>query len=286
MTAVEFLSARAKPTIALMRHRLAAVTLVMCCTAATAHAHGDVHVQIQAVSREIAAAPSAALYLKRAELYHAHEEYPLALADYDDAEKLNPALAAIRYARGRTFFHAGMFAPARAQLDAYLEKNSTHAEAFLLRARVLVALKRYPEAVRDFDRNLALLPHPLPECFLERAAALTAAGQKPAALAGLDEALRRCGNLVTLQQAAIALELELGRPEAALARIDRVLADLPRKESWLVRRGEILERAGRPAEARHTFAEALALIDQLPARHRETKAMRDLQERLRLKLGS
>jgi len=276
-----------KPSVGLVRRStLPAILLAMFAFTPGAQAHGDLHERILAVTREIATAPSAQLHLQRGELYHEHEEYALALADFDRAEELRPSLDAIRYARARTLFKSGLWAPARAVLDAYLKKAPRHADAFLLRARVLSALQQYREAVADFDRNLALTPQPWPECFLERADALLAAGEKPAALASLDEGIRRLGNLVTFQNAAIAIELALGHHDAALARVDRVLNDLQRKESWLARRGEILESAGRAAEAKNTFAEALGLIDRLPAQHRETKSMRDLQARLRLKLGS
>lgn len=251
-----------------------------------ARAHGDLDLQIRVVSEEIAVEPSAALYLKRGGLHHEHEDYARALEDYDRAEQLEPTLDALWFARGRTLFKFGRLAPARAALDTFLARTPYHAEAFLLRARVLSRQGEYAAALRDFDRNLELVAEPLPECFLERAQARVALGDKAGALAGLDAGLRRLGNLVTLQNAAIALDLSLGHHDAALARVDRVLAGLERKESWLVRRGEILEAAGRTDEARHAYHDALSSIDRLPAHHRETKPMRDLQTQLRLKLGS
>jgi predicted Zn-dependent protease len=287
MTAAERSPFGRKSLSNLMRyHPLVVGLMLLFASAPITEAHGDLHERIQAISREIAAAPTALLHLKRGELYHEHEEYRQALIDYDRAEQMNPSLDAIRYARARALFKFGQLAEARAVLDNYLEKKPAHADAILLRARVLSGQKHYREAVRDFNRNLELMPQPLPECFLERSEALVAAGEKLAALASLDDGIRRQGNLVTFQNAAIAIELELGHHESALARVDRVLAGMQRKESWLTRRGEILEQAGRATEARATFAEALVLIDQLPAHLRETKSLRDLQARLRLKLGS
>jgi tetratricopeptide (TPR) repeat protein len=251
-----------------------------------ARAHGDLEVQIHLVSEQIATAPSAALHLKRGILHHQHEEYARALDDFDQAEQLAPTRANIRFARSRTLFQSGQLTAARATLDKYLAQAPTHAEALLLRARVLAALKEHAAAVRDFDRNLELASEPLPDCYLERAAALVACGDRPAGLSSLDEGIRRLGNLVTLQNAAIALELELGRPDAALARVDRIMAGLERTESWLARRGEILETAGRLDEARRAYRDALSALERLPLHHRAAKAMRELQDRLRLKLGS
>jgi tetratricopeptide (TPR) repeat protein len=254
--------------------------------APVARAHGDLDVQIRVISEEIAQAPSAALYLKRGILHHQHEDYVHALDDYDRAEQLAPLSGTIGFARSRTLFQSGQLTAARATLDKFLAQAPTHAEAFLLRARVLAGLKEHAAALRDFDRHLALAPEPLPDCYLERAATLVASGDRHAALSSLDEGIGRLGNLVTLQNAALALELELGRPDAALTRVDRIMAGLERTESWLARRGEILEKAGRADEASRAYRGALSAIERLPRQHRDAKSMRELQDRLRLKLGS
>ena len=253
---------------------------------ATLFAHGDLHLQIQVVTEEISAAPSAALYLKRGTLHHEHGEYARALADYDQADRLEPASPAVAFARARTLFQTGRYVAAQGLLDGYLEQKPRHADAFFLRARVLCALGQYGAAVADFDRSLALTPEPLPECFLERAAALVAEGRPDAALEGLEAGLRRRGDIITLQSAALEVELKFGRTAAALVRIDHILDRMPRKESWLARRGEILETAGRTAEAREDFQQALLLIERLPAQHRAAKSIRDLESQLREKLSS
>lgn len=270
------------------RRRWLATLLTLTALSATpgARAHGDLHGQIQRVTREIAAAPSARLHLQRGELYHDHEDYAAALADFAEATRLEPTLVAVEFARGRTCFKAGRLPEAHAALDRYLAAKPAHADAYLLRARIRSGLRRHAEAVSDFDRHLALNPQAAPEGFIERADACAAMGDRAAALAGLDDGLRRLGNLVTLQDAAIAQEIALGRIDAALARVDRMLADLPRKESWLARRGEILAASGRDDDARQAFTAALMTLERLPAPLRETAAMRDLQARLRSKLGS
>lgn len=259
---------------------------VVCGVPSQASAHGDLDGQIETVSRQLDKAPSAALYLKRGELHHDHENFEAALADYDRAAKLNPDMGAVWFARGRTLFKFGRLQPAREALDVYLKKKPSHAEGFLLRARVLAGLKEHAAAVADFDRNLELTSQPLPECFIERAESLVALGEKKAAVKALDEGLGRLGNLTTLQSAAIAIEVDLGRHDAALVRVDRVMADLRRKETWLTRRGEILEAAGRRDEAQRAYGEALAALEQLPDHHRNVKPMRELETRLRRLLGT
>jgi len=48
----------------------------------------------------------------------------------------------------------------------------------------------------------------------------------------------------------------------------------------IVRRGEILQMAGRHAEAKQAFASALKAIESLPAPRRYRKAMVDLEKRI------
>jgi predicted RNA polymerase sigma factor len=88
----------------------------------------------------------------------------------------------------------------------------------------------------------------------------------------------------SLALAALDLEVALGRHQAALARLDRLLAEGPRNEAWLARRGELLERAGRRDEARGAYARALELIATRPA-ERRGKRIEELEHRLRTALA-
>ncbi len=227
---------------------------------------------------------NASLYLKRGELYRLHRDWRRAAADYERAARLDPRLAAVDFARGRMLFEAGQNRAAKSALDRFLRAEADHAEALTTRARVLVRLGQRAEAAQDFTRALALAPEP--ELFVERAAAIAAAGAPHTreALEGLDEGIARYGPLVTLQLPAIELELREGRYDAALARLETVAAQSPRQESWLARRGDILLRAGRAEEARTAYAAALAALEQLPAPRRRTRAVAELEAHVRAAL--
>jgi hypothetical protein len=69
-----------------------------------------------------------------------------------------------------------------------------------------------------------------------------------------------------------------------LARVDTVLERSPRKESWLARKAEILLQAGRPAEAKKTYAAALSALNTLPPARRNVPAVVDLAKRIQLEL--
>ena len=97
--------------------------------------------------------------------------------------------------------------------------------------------------------------------------------------------MARLGPVPALQMFAIELELKRGRVDAALLRLDKVAAQSPRKETSLARRGEILMQAERRNEARAAYAAALAAIEALPASARQTKAIVDLEGRVRSALA-
>ena len=257
-------------------------TVTLAALAAQAAAHGDLHEQIAAVTARIEALPaSAPLYLKRAELHRAHREREMALADYARAAALDPYLAAVDLGRGLLFLEMGTPRSAREALDRFIARHPAHAEALAARARALVRLGELRVAAADYTAAIAAAPHPKPDYFIERAWAVAADGDShiAAALRGLDEGIARLGPLVTLQLPAIELELRRHASDAALARVDSLAAALPRKETWLMRRGEILEQAGRLREAFVAYEAALAAVNTLPASRRETRAAQDLAGR-------
>ena len=87
-----------------------------------------------------------------------------------------------------------------------------------------------------------------------------------------------------LELLAIDLELRKKNYDAALARLEQIAAQSQRKEEWLVRRGEILEQAGRAEEAHAAFMQAQAAIESLPPAIGQTTAMTELEARLRAAL--
>jgi Flp pilus assembly protein TadD len=54
-----------------------------------------------------------------------------------------------------------------------------------------------------------------------------------------------------------------------------------RPEAWLARRGEILEQGGRAEDARTAYGKALAALEALSPRYRNTRATLELEARLR-----
>lgn len=245
------------------------------------NAHEGLPEQIIAITAKIKRDPkNAVLYLQRGELYRLHRDWARASADYDHALRLQPSLTIVDLARGRMLFESRRLKPAKVVLDRFLRNQPDHFEGLVTRARVLARMNARLESAHDFTRAIAIAIEP--ELYVERAKVL--AGDKhyvEEALRGLDEGIQRIGPLVTLQLTAIDLELVRSNYDAALARLDLINKQSARKETWLVRRGEILQTAGRNDEARAAYTAALEAIHSLPPARRQTRAVTALELRAR-----
>jgi len=263
---------------------LVAVVVSLTFLSSVVRAHEGLHEQIVAITAKIRLDPTnASLFLKRGELHRLHRDWRRAAADYNRAARLAPQLHVVDLGRGKMLFESGRPMRAKFVLDRFLSQQPNHFDGLLTRARVLARLGARAEAADEFTHVLGFVTTtPEPELYLERAQVLAGdEGYLEEALRGLDEGIKRLGPLVTLEVAAIDLELRHQNYDAALARLDLIAAQSARKEMWLVRRGEILKTAGRVVEARAAFDAALVAIDSLSPEHRQNRVVTALELRAR-----
>jgi tetratricopeptide (TPR) repeat protein len=261
----------------------------LCVTVSMARAHGDFHEQIVLLEAQLAQTPGKAeLWLRRGELHYAHGDFAAARADYDQAAKLDPALATVDLARGQLFLQTDALEEAQQALDRFMAKYPDHAAGLIARARTKRKRRDWAGALTDYDHAIRSAPEPEPDFYLERAEMLASQGgaQIDRAIQGLDEGLARLGQPVSLLLVAIEIEVANARYDAALQRIDAMCSRTPRKELWLARRGEVLEKAGRKVAARAAYEAALSAMDELPEQRRRTKMMIDLRAHLLEKTGN
>ena len=267
---------------------LGVIACVMLCLPRSARAHGDVHGQIVELTQQIAKSPTNTdLYIRRGELHRSHQDWDSAHADFERALQLNPKLEVIDFVKGRLFLEAGWPLSAKVSLDRFLTKYSNHVDALVVRARTLAKLERRLDSAADYTRAIAVDTESRPELYFERAQTLAAEGgsHTKEAVQGLDEGIKKLGPLVTLQLCALDIEVKAKLYDDALKRLDVVMARSPRKETWLARRGEILQEAGRKSEAKEAFSAALKAMETLPPTRRNVPAMVELQQHLRDELA-
>lgn len=239
--------------------------------------HEGLEEAIERVTAELAETPDAAdLYLRRSVLHRLHGDLEACALDLDRAAEREPELAGLPLGRSRLARAGGHWAVALHWVDLELRAESIapdlRYEALELRAELLKSAGRPTEALAAWTTAIDAHPAPSPDWFLARAAL-----QEPeAALEGLDAGLIRIGDSVSLLLAACDFEETLGRTDAACARLQRIADASARPESWLARQGDLLVRAGRPADARKKYLVARARLEDLPRRQRMTASMRHL----------
>ena len=86
------------------------------------------------------------------------------------------------------------------------------------------------------------------------------------------------GPLLTFQRLAIDIEIVQGNHQNAIDRIDTILDDADRKETWLVRKAKVLSSIGRKEEAKQQFLLAERAIELLPKRSRTSPAILALRK--------
>jgi len=256
----------------------------------SASGHAGVDDEIQRVTRLIRQDPSKPqLYLQRGDLYRIHQDWNLALADFQKAKQLDATAAAVELGLGRTRLEQGSPQQALAHLDHALALQPGNVRALVTRAKAWRALDNPLAAAADYHRVIEHFPvsgKALPEYYLECARAYAAAGDAyiGEALHCLDEGLQVLGKLQTLALYAVELETRRGDFDAALSRLDSLLAHAKRKEFLLLERGDILIAAQRNPEARQDFLAAQAAITALPPRYRQTRSVQQLETMLTARL--
>ncbi len=189
-------------------------------------------------------------------------------------------MAVVDLGRGKLWLDAKRFSSAKSALERFLTKEPNSFEAVLTLARVSSKLNQTENAVKYFTQAIALSPKDSAEIYLERSLLLGERGRFDEALRGLDEGIERFGGLVVLQNAAIDLEVKRKRYDAALTRLEKLAATMPRKESFLLKRGEILLTAGKKCEARKAFIESLNAIETLSDFRKNVRALQTMKTHL------
>ena len=135
------------------------------------------------------------------------------------------------------------------------------------------------EAAEAYRSAIYYATEPAPDQYIECAAAFMALdkSQQLKALVVLDQGLAKLGPLVALQEAAINAELQLGDTHAAISRLDTLVAQVKRPAFWLYRKAQVLAKARRFEEAKHSFSDALEAIGQLRPQQRQLRATAQLK---------
>jgi tetratricopeptide (TPR) repeat protein len=249
--------------------------------ASTAAAHQSSQARFELANEQVADEPGASAgYLALASLHRRHREFEAALREIDRAAEVAPDSSRIHYARGLTLLEAGQLGAADEVLSHFLAREPQDAAGLHARARARLGLGRAGGAASDFSLAIAHANEPGPDLHLEYAQALMACGRRGEAILALEAALEALGPVVALERAIVALEVESGRLESALDRLERIAQRRGNRGAWLAARAELLERLGREDEALDAYRLVLDGVERVPPGRRSARRNMLLERRV------
>lgn len=258
-------------------------------------AHGPIHEQIARLDGQIVEQPeNVELYFRRGRLFLVHRDWQAALADFDRVEKLDPTLTSVTVFRAEAYLGKSDPKSAAALLEALVAlpedrtKPQNRSRAFFLLGQARDALEQPSTAAVAYQRSIELIERPTPDHYLACARAYAKAGPSrfEEAIRVLDQGSEQLGSLVVLERYALELEVESKNFDPALKRIDRLLEQSTRRESWLMEKGRVLLAAGRRDAARASLEEAQKALESLPPHRRGTRAMVELAAEIKNQLSA
>lgn len=242
-------------------------------------AHGDVHEQIDQISAQVHDQPDNPLLLMERGRLHLIDGNPhAAVPDLEKALQMDPENDEALMLHAGALLKSGNAEKALPIVEQILLKQPQHREGLLIRARSLCAVSRFADGVEAYDKVLNNIPRPGPDLFIEQAR--TAAQSDPHgyrdAVNYLEKGMDILGPLPSLQIEALNYEASNHDVDAAVKRIDELLALGGRQEEWYVRRAEILESSGREFEAHVDYKSAIQMMLDRPDRMKRTEAFQTL----------
>ncbi|HWA61765.1 MAG TPA: sulfotransferase [Caulobacteraceae bacterium] len=199
------------------------------------------------------------LYRMRGILRQQQNRLPEAIADFNAALAADPSDRGVLNAVGQTLARSGRLAEGVARLDEAIALDPTFAPAHYNRAWALENAGRLKEARQGYERAVQLDPNHA--VALGNLAALAArAGDWAEARQRAEQALAIAPGLPSAVMALADADAESGRLDEAERRLKGLIAALPPEQAHEQavahgRLGDVLDRAGRTAEAFAQYAQ-------------------------------
>lgn len=200
--------------------------------------------------------------------YMAKQEFRAAAIQLKNVVQKKPALAEAHFLLSRALLETGDLDGADLELRRAIDLKYSPTETGLVRSRLLLARRDYAQVVKDFGDHLPAEPAAAAEQEAMLATAHAMLGERDEATAAVDKALAaQSGNATAIVMKA-RLEAASGDADAALRRLQALLAQAPNDVDALYLQGDIqLYAKADPAAAVASYRQALAARKDLPDIH-------------------
>lgn len=240
-------------------------TLGLACLISPIHAHPDPGHTLAEIDSHLADSPDDPDLLKRkADLFlqtgHVRQAIPIAVS----LLTLSPDDPAVLLLQARVSAARGKQEDAINRLTEINRRFPEYGEAWAMTARLRHDAGHTDEAIAAKLRQLETGDHTDPGDILGAVAWLDERGNPTdteTTLTLLDQGIVRFGNVIELQRTAIRMECSLARYDAALKRVDTLVAKYRPSVAFSLLRADIHEAAGNYSDAASACDSAIALLD-------------------------
>src|SRR6185503_14144050 len=187
-------------------------------------AEDDVQEAIESVNRELAASPrDPSLLIRRSRLYQQKRMFDQAVAHLNEAGRLGAAKELERE-KAELFLAAGWYETGVEHANNSVTQNPNDPAGYIVRARLNTKLDKIKEAGADYAAAIEKSKEARLELYIEHAQAISTedGAYLDQALATLENGIKRIGSVITLESAALEVELRQRNYDAALSRVDRI----------------------------------------------------------------
>ena len=251
------------------------------CLTNTVQAHGNLHEQIEELTAQIEEQPeNAVLYVQRGLLHRSHGTYMEAVIDLQKALALDETLEIVYIHLSQAYLQKEVADSALLHIDYYLSIDPQNPTALMTKGEAYQQLGNFDLAAVTYEKAVVLKGNKAKVQDYISWANATAMSSPQSALQCLDKGMQQFGPLITLQEFALQIELKNALYDDAINRINAIMQPLQRKETWLVRKAEILEQTQQPQAAQATYREAQKAIQQLKPRLKNTDIVKALSKKI------
>jgi len=219
------------------------------------------------------------LLLRRADLHRRDANWNAALDDYQTIATIQPDNPGMLLGITQLYLDQESFLAASQWSGKLLKKHSNHIQALMMHARAHAGLGNLSIVTGLYGRAIDLMEHPKPEHYLEYAGAVLQSGSESSAaqaIAIVDAGAMKLNHPVSLHSFALEQELQSEQFEAAVMRIERVVAINPRLWPWHLKKVELLVSLRRVNEACFALKMLENDMQKLPPQRNNTPAMRSI----------
>jgi tetratricopeptide (TPR) repeat protein len=197
-------------------------------------------------------------YYNRGLAYYRKGDYDRAIADFTQALKLQPDYATAYYNRGNAYYSKGDTARAIADFDRALKLKPDYAEAYTNRGVAYCSKGEYDRAIEDLNQALKLKPD-YADTYINRGSAFAYKGDTARAIADYDQALKLKPDYAEAYVGRGAAYYNKGEYDRAIEDFNQALKLKPDWAEAYVGRGNVYDDKGDTARAIQDFDQALKL---------------------------